>query len=238
MKAIRYISFILAITITIIIINTIIPLLFFSMLNFERGWLILLLVIFSIISAAYHALPQITSYYVSKISPSKYFAAYATTIIGTIISSEQIYSYWNDPSINKDGIGILIGIILTCILLGITSALSLGAGYESNEENLIITLAYSFGTIIFYLGIGLLFCLISAKVCEIEQTKSYNWYSGIWHGIFTAPKWVISWFIDVQFKAQNSTVMYSIYWWISCVIINLGLFGIGLEKLGLKNKSN
>ena len=67
MKAIRYISFILAITITIIIINTIIPLLFFSMLNFERGWLILLLVIFSIISAAYHALPQITSYYVSKI---------------------------------------------------------------------------------------------------------------------------------------------------------------------------
>jgi hypothetical protein len=208
------------------------------MLNFEKWLLIIFLLTFSFIGGAYNMLPQITSYYVSKISPSKYFAAYATTIISAIISIEQIYSYWSDPSINKDGIGILIGIILTCMLIGITSALSLGAGNESIEENLIMALAYSLGSIIFYLGIGLLFCLISAKVCVIEQTNSYNWYSGIWHGIFTAPKWVTSWFIDIQFKAQKSTAMYSICWWISCAIINLGIVGLGLEKLGQKNKSN
>ncbi|GHT34914.1 hypothetical protein AGMMS49574_23230 [Bacteroidia bacterium] len=96
----------------------------------------------------------------------------------------------------------------------------------------------------FFVGIGLLpmlclqlliplafWVLIANFLCEIDPTKDYTWYSGIWHGLFVIPHWIVSWFSnDVFCKAPNSTIAYSIWWWITFIFSSFGILGIGGGK--------
>lgn len=122
--------------------------------------------------------------------------------------------------------------MLTSLTIGFASSLSVGAGIEMSEEKEaslgIIEASFenimTIGTIIFYIGIFLTICLLSTKICYINPDKTYTWYSGIWHGIFVIPHWVVSWFSDdIYCKAPNSTTAYSIWWWISFIFNGLGM---------------
>ena len=63
------------------------------------------------------------------------------------------------------------------------------------------------------------FMLIALLICDIEAQEHYSWFSGIWHGIFVIPNYVRSILNpEVLYKAQNSTSMYNILWWIAIVM--------------------
>lgn len=76
--------------------------------------------------------------------------------------------------------------------------------------------------LIIYISVSLsvfaVICLLSTKICYINPDETYSWFSGIWHGIFILPHWVVSWFTDgVYCKAPNASTAYSIWWWIFLV---------------------
>ncbi len=63
-------------------------------------------------------------------------------------------------------------------------------------------------------------------LCDIEPSKEYSWYSGIWHGLFFIPNWIRSWFGDALYKAENYTTAYNISWWIFTILSTISfLFG-------------
>jgi hypothetical protein len=73
----------------------------------------------------------------------------------------------------------------------------------------------------FLLGIGL---IIAHFLCDIDPSDTYSWYSGIWHGLFVVPNFVLSLFGDTLYKAKDYTTMYNVFWWISSIFSILGIF--------------
>ena len=127
----------------------------------------------------------------------------------------------------ENGLALFFSVIFTCLTIGITASLSVGAGieiFEEKKENL--NLLLSIGSIIFNIGIFLVFCLLTTKICHISPDKTYTWYSGLWHGIFVIPHWIVSWFSDdIYCKAPNSTTTYTVWWWISFIFVGLMVLG-------------
>ena len=74
-------------------------------------------------------------------------------------------------------------------------------------------------------GVAILFvvtmvgCLIAEKICFIRSDIRYEWYSGIWHGLFVIPNWILSNLFDknVYCQAPNHTSGYVFYWWLMLV---------------------
>jgi hypothetical protein len=230
MKALRYIIFIPIIFLIIGAVYTLLPMSLLYLMGLSKFWLIILLLFFGgFIIGVFQFLPGGITWLSSKISPSKNYAYYSILIISLLLSIIQIYNYWTSSYINENGFGTFLGIMLTCLTIGIAASLSVGAGIEMFEEKRAsFGIIFSIGTIVFYTGIFLAFCLLTTKLCYINPEKTYTWYSGIWHGIFVLPNWVVSWFSDdVHCKAPNSTTAYSIWWWISFLFMGLGIFGSG-----------
>ena len=79
-------------------------------------------------------------------------------------------------------------------------------------------------------------CALAYLFCEIDSNPDvvYTWYSGIWHGLFFVPNLVLSWFIDVIYKAECYTDAYNVFYWIfsilSTIIAIFGLLGMGRSK--------
>lgn len=230
MKAIRYIIFIPIITVVIIIFYALLPLTVVGLMSISKFWLILLLIVFgSIAVTAFQLLPGGIAWLSAKISPSKTFAFYAILTISILLGIMQIINYWTNPELNEIGEGHFLSLMLTCLTIGFASSLSVGAGIEIFEEKEnIMSIFLIIGRIIFYIGIFLVFCLLTTKICYINPDKTYIWYSGIWHGIFVIPHWVVSWFSnDTYCKAPNATTAYSIWWWISFIFLGLSILGGG-----------
>lgn len=84
-----------------------------------------------------------------------------------------------------------------------------------------------------YVFAGVVNCALAHLLCEIDSNPDivYTWYSGIWHGLFFFPNWVLSWFTDTICKAEVYTVAYNIFHWIfsiiSTLIAILGFLGMG-----------
>ncbi|MDD2344929.1 MAG: hypothetical protein PHY85_02180 [Bacteroidales bacterium] len=233
MKAIRYIIFIPIVFLIVMLVYTLLPLSLFGLMSLSKSWLVILLIFFGGLTLSiFTLLPGGITWLSAKISPTKKFAFYSVLIISLLLGISQIYRYWTNPYLTENGFGIFLGIMLTCLTIGFASSLSVGAGIEIFEEKeTSLGFILLIGTIIFYIGIFLAFCLLSTKICYINPGKTYTWYSGIWHGIFIIPNWVVSWFADdVYCKAPNSTTAYSIWWWISFVFMGLGLIDGGNSR--------
>jgi len=212
------------------LVYTLLPLSLFGLMSMSKFWLIILLIFFGgLVIGLFTLLPGGISWLSAKISPSKDFAFYSILTISVLLGISQIYGYWINPVLIENGFGIFLGIMLTCLTVGFAASLSVGAGielFEEKEASLGIILLI--GTIIFYVGIFLAFCLLSTKICYINPVKSYKWYSGVWHGIFVIPHWIVSWFSDdIYCKAPNATTAYSIWWWISFIFGGLSILGGG-----------
>lgn len=233
MKAIRYIIFIPIIIFIVSLVYTLLPLSLFGLMSLSKFWLIVLLIFFGGLTVGlFVLLPGGITWLTAKISPSKEFAFYSILTISLLLAILQIYIYWINPDLTKNGFGIFLGIMLTCLTIGFASSLSVGAGIEMFEEKeASLGIIMNIGTIIFYIGIFLAFCLLSTKICYINPDKTYTWYSGIWHGIFAIPHWIISWFSDdIYCKAPNSSTGYKIWWWISLIFSGLSLLGGGRSR--------
>lgn len=79
-----------------------------------------------------------------------------------------------------------------------------------------------------------LYFLAAKFLCNIDVSDSYSWYSGIWHGLFFIPNFILSWFSNTAYKASNQTIAYNIFWWTTTILNILGIFLGG----GKKNKSS
>lgn len=63
-------------------------------------------------------------------------------------------------------------------------------------------------------------------LCDISPGKEYEWYQGIWHGMFFIPNLIRSWFGDALFKAEHYTSAYNFFYWVFSVLSTIGfLFG-------------
>ena len=76
----------------------------------------------------------------------------------------------------------------------------------------------------------LVYCLLGWLLCDIEPSKEYSWYSGIWHGLFFVINMVRSIFTDALHKAEFYTVAYNIFYWIFSIISVLGFILGGFRR--------
>lgn len=233
MKALRYIIFVPLIFLIIGTVYTLLPISLFYLMSLSRFWLIFLLIFFGGLAVStYQFLPGGMSWLTAKICPNKTFAFYSILITSIILAIVKIHSYWTTQNFQESGFGIFLGIMLTCLTIGFAFSFSIGGGIEIFEEKVasLVTLM-SIGAMFFYIGMFLAFCLLSTTICYISPDKTYTWYSGIWHGIFVIPNWVVTWFsAETYCKAPNSTTAYSIWWWVSFIFVGLGILGGGKRK--------
>jgi hypothetical protein len=233
MKVIRYIIFIPILFVIIALVYTLLPLSLFGLMALSDFWLIILLIFFGGLAVAiFTFLPGCITWLSAKISPNKDFAFYSILTISVLLGISQIYGFWTNPDLTENGFGILLIILLTCLTIGFATSLSVGAGIEMfEEEQATLGTILSIGSIIFYIGIFLAFCLLSTRICYINPDKTYTWYSGIWHGLFVIPHWIVSWFSDdIYCKAPNATTAYSIWWWLSFIFGGLSILGGSSRK--------
>ena len=237
MKAFRFLIFIPIIYLVVWLVNWLLQLSLLGIMSLSKFWLIILLLFFGgIIVTAFHLLPGGIAWLSSKISPSPKFAFYTILIISFWFCVSSVIYYWSatDNYANVSGnLGIFLAILLTCLTIGINSSLSVGAGVEMFEEKgAFLGLLSIIGTVIFYLGIFLVFCLLTLRISYINPDTTYSWFSGIWHGLFVIPKWIVSWFSDdIYCKAPNSTMAYSVWWWITFIFSTLSILGIGGSEI-------
>lgn len=73
----------------------------------------------------------------------------------------------------------------------------------------------------FFFGLTMVGCLLANWWCTIDPEIEYQWYSGIWHGIFIIPNWTMSWMFgkDILCQAPIHTTGYIIWWWL-CLIFH------------------
>ncbi len=71
------------------------------------------------------------------------------------------------------------------------------------------------------LGFLLLSCLVAYYLCDVQSDIEYTWYSGIWHGIFLIPNFILSLFLDdIIVKANITTSGYTFFWWATIILYN------------------
>ena len=61
----------------------------------------------------------------------------------------------------------------------------------------------------------LVMCFLGWLLCDIDPSKDYSWYYGIWHGMFLPFNFVRSILFDnVYWIAQYHSGAYSVFFWI------------------------
>jgi hypothetical protein len=203
------------------------PICLLEIMALSKFWLIFMLLFFgTTLVGLFVFIPGTISFLSSKISPNKNFSFYIITLFSILLGIIHVFYYLNTSDLVANGLGTIYRIIFSCLTIGLAISLSIGASVDINfeKQNILILIA-SIGSYFFYFGILLIFCLISIKICHINTERTYTWWAGIWHGIFVLPHWIASWFLDdIYCKAPNSTIAYSIWWWISFIFVGLGIF--------------
>lgn len=82
---------------------------------------------------------------------------------------------------------------------------------------------------IIYLFFILVSCLVAWLFCDIKPDETYTWYSGIWHGLFSFPNFILSLFTDTLCKAELYTTAYNVFWWLFSIWSYL--FGLTISIL-------
>jgi hypothetical protein len=77
--------------------------------------------------------------------------------------------------------------------------------------------------------------IISIFVCDIEPQSTYTWYSGIWHGLFFVPNFILSIFYDNLYKAESYSSAYNFFWWVLAIFTTIG--NVSLLFSGFRPKS-
>lgn len=81
----------------------------------------------------------------------------------------------------------------------------------------------------------IIYCVIGWCFCDIDPVKEYSWYSGIWHGIFSAANAVKCIFTDSLFKAEEYTTAYNVFYWIFSIISDLIVAGLVVDVVAGKD---
>jgi hypothetical protein len=233
MKALRFLIFIPIIIVIIETLFILMPLPLIWLMGLSKIWLIAMLIFFgALLMGIFLFLPGAISYITSKISPNTNFAFYITLVFSSLLAISHIIYYWNTNDFVDSGINTMYKIIFSCLTIGFSISISIGAGVElMDEKSGAFSVLGNTGSFFFYIGILLIFCLISVKVCYINPDKTYSWASGIWHGIFVLPHWIAGWFLDdIYCKAPNSTIGYSIWWWFSLIFIGPSILGFAKRR--------
>ena len=78
----------------------------------------------------------------------------------------------------------------------------------------------------------LVYCFLGWLLCDIDPSAHYEWYHGIWHGLFFVANFVRSFFMDCVYKATDYTTAYNIFYWIFSISSVLGAIdgGIGSHR--------
>jgi hypothetical protein len=227
MKAIRFLIFIPIILLIIETLFFLMPMSLIWLIGLSKFWLIIMTIFFgAALMGIYLFIPGSITYLIAKISPNKYFAFYVTLTFSFLLAISHIYYFWTTNDLVQSGLGTIYRIIFSCLTASFAISISFGAGSVliEEKETQIVQLV-KIGSLFFYVGVLLMFCLISVKICYINPDKNYGWLSGIWHGIFVLPNWIASWFLDnIYCKAPHASIGYTIWWWISFILIGLGIF--------------
>lgn len=136
-----------------------------------------------------------------------------------VLSNYSMYSAWGSFTINEDGRRYIM------------------EKDGANESNHIIkkTLNCTY-TAIISLGFGLGVVFIPGIIfayffCNIDANETYDWFWGIWHGLFALPNIVRCKFNDdVLFIANNHTTAYVVSYWLALLTTIIKAF-IDLVKL-------
>lgn len=229
MKILKYILFIPVIYTLIALLFMIIPYSFEAILSFDDTTLLIVMILFggSLVGMFYY-LPGLIIYLVNKLAPSITFGFYSSLTITLFLGFYNIFIFWTKiDSSDALELGLYIKFVLTCLSFGFISSIIISLclnaeDYLSAKYEFFVSILMIVGGKIFGFGIFLIFCFLSLQLCDININKEYSWYSGIWHGIFVVPKWVFSFFIDapIIFKARNSSIGYSIFWWIFLIFFS------------------
>jgi hypothetical protein len=233
MKVIRYILFVGIAFIVTSLIYAIIPATLIFLIDLSKFWsIVVLLGLGTIVSLAYQMLPGAVTWLISKLSPSRTVGLYTVFSFSVISALLMLIAVWLRVDTSENPMGLFFAILVTCLVLGITASMIVGAGIELMEEEPNFILGVGSGGLISYgIGIFLMVCILANKICFIEIDNHYTWYSGIWHGIFVLPNWVLSWFLDgVYCKAKLYSTGYNIWWWIS-MIFSMGIFLGGRDRI-------
>ena len=73
----------------------------------------------------------------------------------------------------------------------------------------------------------IVYCLAGWLFCDIDPTNHYEWYHGIWHGLFFVANFVRSFFMNCVYKASDYTTAYNVFYWIFSISSVLGALGGG-----------
>lgn len=58
--------------------------------------------------------------------------------------------------------------------------------------------------------------------CNIDASDSYSWISGIWHGLFIVPNFILHMFSDdILYFAEYHTTAYTIFYWLTAILFIL-----------------
>jgi len=78
--------------------------------------------------------------------------------------------------------------------------------YEYNYYDMRKTIIYLFLNV-----------LVALWLCNINPVVSYSWISGIWHGLFFLPNFILSLFTNHIYKAVIYGSAYNLFWWIATI---------------------
>lgn len=79
---------------------------------------------------------------------------------------------------------------------------------------------------------------IAWLICNIDASDTYSWISGVFHGLFVVPNFVRHLFSnDILFFAENHTIAYTIFYWLTTILFILppqikGLFKLIIDLVG------
>ncbi len=76
----------------------------------------------------------------------------------------------------------------------------------------------------------LVYCFFGWLLCDIDIDKHYEWYHGIWHGLFFVANFVRSFFMDNAYKAVDYTTAYNVFYWIFAISSVLSALGGGASR--------
>lgn len=232
MKALNSTLFFVINFVVIALVYYLIPHILVELMSLSNFWLIVLIILFGgALIGIFHFSPIALRWLSSKLSINPTFSFYSIFILSFGLALLRIIAYWIVLDIGEYTFDLFLLLMLSFLTLGFASSFSMGSALElETNDKLFFSISF-IGPILFYIGVFMVFCLLSTKIAHVNPSKEYSWYVGIWHGLFAIPKWVVSWFTDgMYFKSANSGSGYSIFWWITFILVLLGAFGGGNSR--------
>jgi len=232
MKTFNSIIFLVINFFVIALVYYLIPHILVELMSLSSFWLTILIFLFGgTLVAIFHLLPIRIMWLTTKLSINKSFSYYSVLILSFSLAILRIIAYGMVLDIGEFNFDIFLLMMYTFLNLGFASSFSFGSSLELENNGKFFFYVSFIGSILFYVGVFMIFCLFSTKIAYVNPSKEYSWYASIWHGLFAIPKWIVSWFTEgIYFKSSNSGSGYNTFWWITFIFVLLGFFGGGNSR--------